>query len=157
MPNRATAVEMSPMSHIVTILSSPHYHHHPPPPPSRTAATAAVEHPSDCLHQGQAGAGSLTQPPPPTLPMKPSNDTTSPAPNDTNDAARWCHVTAPNHVDKAAQRCHVTAPERHRQSRPTAPRHCPQRPRQSPSNAATAGTRCPTMRMPRHHLERHVG
>jgi hypothetical protein len=126
LPNRATAVETSPASHIVMSPISFHYHHHhPPPPPLHAATAAAVKRPSHCPHLGQAGAGSSTPPPPfdaatsqssgrPPTPLRHPNDTPQrhhiTAPNDTDDAAQWRHVTAPNDADKAAQWRHVIAP-----------------------------------------------
>ena len=77
MPNRATVVEMSPTSHVVTIPTFSFHHHHHPPPPPRAAATAAIEHPGDCPRVGQPGAGSSMPRHPDDVPDDVPNDATS--------------------------------------------------------------------------------
>ena len=65
MPNRATTVETSPVSHTVT---NPSFL--PPPPPLHAAATAAVKRPGQCP-LGQTGVGSSIRPTPATRPQPP--------------------------------------------------------------------------------------
>ena len=122
MPNRATAVETSPLSHIVTVPSSPHYHHHPPPPPSRAAATAAVERPSDCPHWAKLGPAHRHSHRPrrcqrsrPTTPRHPPPTTPTTPP------------MVPRHH-----------PEPRRQRRPMLPCHRPRTPSTKPPNGATS-------------------
>ena len=116
LPNRATAVETSRTSHVVTSPISSHYHHHlPPPPPLRAAATAAVEPPGDCPLLGQSGVSSSISPAP--------NDATSPPPNATNDTPYRRHVTRPqqpqyNPPNTTPRLCRVTRP-----TTPTKPPH----------------------------------
>ena len=84
LPNRATMVEMSQASHVVTSPIFSHYHHYHPPPPLCTATTATIKHPSDCSLLGQPGV-SLSTPP---------------SPNDTATNATSPHHLAPNNANK---------------------------------------------------------
>ena len=88
MPNRATVVEMSPTSHVVTIPTfSFHHHHHArlPPPLSSAPATAHV-----WANPGRTHRCHITPTTTPTVPpTMPLNTATSPA----NYARRRRHVT----------------------------------------------------------------
>ena len=144
MPNRATVVETSPTSHVVTIPTFSFHHHHHPPPPPRAAATAAVEHPGDCPRVGQPGAGSST-------PRHPDDD-----PNiDPNDAPR------PRHDPQTASLVDATSPRRRSRRRPRRrPSIPPRHPPTTPVDNATSPRRRPKRRhvttppIERHH--RHV-
>ena len=117
MPNRATVVETSPTSHIVTI--------HPflLPPPSCTVATTAIGRPGDCLPLGQPRV-CPSMPPRhhpqcrhPTTPRSACEPTMSPP------------ITAPNDIPEPA-----TSPPKH-----TA-QECPERATSPANNTRTTAT-----------------
>ena len=152
MPNRATAFEMSPTSHIVTIPSF----FSPPPPPATTTTDARPPPPPSSppvnarnrATPGWARRSRRRPTTPPTAPRHrpqtpsttPSTNTTSLAPDAANKAAKSatsppldtaadapqpCHVTAPDDTNSAPQYRHVTTYRRppKRRQRPV-PRHC---------------------------------
>ena len=98
LPNRATTVEMSWLSHGVTSPIPSHYHHPhttttlthhhhyyawPPPPPSSPPVNAPL--------WGQTGASSSILP----APNDPTNNAMSQPPNPVHNAPQQCHVPGP--------------------------------------------------------------
>jgi hypothetical protein len=172
LPNRATAVETSPASHIVTIPSF----FSPPPPPATTTTDAWPPPPPSSPPvnaRNRATPGRARRPrqrpttPPtaprhrlPTPPTTTPDDATSPAPDDANDDAQRRHVTGTQrrqrrHVTgpQRRQRRHVTGPQRHQRQRQrqrlTTPRHRPPTtPRTMPDDDATSPRRPHVERTP---------
>ena len=124
LPNRATTVETSRTSHVVTSPIPSHYHHHhPPPPPLRAAATAAVGPPGERPLLGQSGVSSSTPP----------------APNDVAHEPTTSHpITPPNNAQQRPRTRHVST-QRQRPTNPTnTPRHRPTTPANDAHQAATS-------------------
>ena len=118
LPNRATTVETSRTSHVVTSPIPSHYHHHhPPPPPLCVAATATVGPPGECPLLGQSGVSSSTPP----------------APNNvTHEPATSHPITLPNNTQQHPRTCHVSTQQR----RPTNPMNMPHHQPTTPANDA---------------------
>ena len=94
LPNRATTVEMSRTSHIVTSPIPSHYHHHhPPPPPLHVAATAAVGPPGEHPLLGQSGVSSSTPPAPNNVAHEPATSHPITPPNNAQQCPRTRHVS----------------------------------------------------------------
>ena len=136
LPNRATAVEMSPASHIVTSPISFHYHHHHPPPPThghhrRRRAPRLM--PTSGPHRGELVDSAGAQ--------RPHQQRHVTASNPVHNAPHQCHVAGPRRCQQCRKRRHVTAPQHCRACPPATPRHSPP---MTPTMPPTTATSPPT-------------
>jgi hypothetical protein len=137
LPNRATAVELSPASHIVTIpsflsppppLTSNHYAW-PPPPPSSAQPLPTF---------GPSWGGLVDT----ATPLRRRHVTVERTPPNAAASPKRHPSTTPHHGSQRRRRSRPMAPRHHpqrrRRSRPMAPRHCPPTTLTKPPNGATS-------------------